>query len=152
MRANVVQVEFFYAADAKKPKTTVRFYDVHRVLTRIALGAKSLRKQHIELLDIVDKATAWRRWLLSRKSRRLVRRLANARKTAVQMAISLMKETVYAGDVIAIEQHDRSFQLVLNNEIGALFAAISQAEDVWIFVFGPGELLAEQGAPIASIM
>lgn len=177
---NVVQAEFFHVGgaaslgehlaemgnriadslelcllpDAPGPglKTVVRFHDTTGSVTEHAQQLEWLKNERDRLIQKPCIAqwlrVVWRNIQINTLSRKIEKR-APALRLRV---LAGLEGAIRAGRPVAIEVMDHSFRPLRQNETHELLESVRRAKGLWIFVFAPNGLLADENKVIVSVI
>ncbi|MBU6321564.1 MAG: hypothetical protein KGI78_03205 [Patescibacteria group bacterium] len=168
MTANLVDAEFFLVSTASHLSEEAVVVEMEQ---RIADGANI--KLNVRFLDEKGQITEYvkelaalecelkakRHSMASLKGSELraapdLRGLAGSiraiRSRRTQLAAAYVQTRLGAGLDVAIEESNRAFRLIRPNERHECAEAVSQATDVWLFVYQPNDPLALKNTLIAS--
>lgn len=152
---NVVQATFLERADGRhdvtQVKAVVRFHDEGDYLTAFVERLARVRFRCIDLEAALSTAHGWRRKLLGFRLR-CAQRKADARERAKALAVERLRAIAKTSAQIAVGDANRSFRPMSQEEVPDLLDAVRCAKAVWLYVFGPNELLADEFSLIGRVV
>lgn len=136
--------------DRSSIKTVVRFSDVDGSVTAFAREFERISQLHEEAFSsFVEEDGFLRRAWLGFRSRRLVGKIIRLRKRGVRLAAQRLDAVARASGEIAVELLDHSFRPARDDEIHELCEAAHKAIHVWLFIFEPNNLFADENEQVA---
>jgi hypothetical protein len=169
-RPNIAQIEFFHVkldsgttqeflsdiseriAEGSKIKTVVRILDEGGFITELVLALRRTQDRREKLLEMMlDCGTWWRPWLNFR-FQKLGKKEEKLKKQALLVSVRQLDAAVHTSSQIAIELPDHRFRLAKPNEMHELLETARKATGVWLFVFKPNDLLADENTYVVYAM
>jgi hypothetical protein len=135
-------------------KTCVRFYDTDGAITAYAhlLEKRDAQIRSYEIALESRTLSGLKQWWYNELHRRLVGKRLDARKQTTRMVTQAFRAALKYKRDVCIERADRSFRPVFDNEKHELAEAVSRAVGVWVFVFAPNDIVADNNELVARIM
>ena len=175
MPENIVQAEFFHFSgespeaiwwesyerlrEGGRIKTVIRFYDEDGWVTdcvrrhaKLATTSRRFRlwisKLPRTLLALRSRFTAG----IDQMDRSIQRRSTVASEEVKRTVIDHLQKRVSAHLPIAVEQRNSTFRLADRNELHDLVVTARASRGLWVFIFAPNDLLADNNTSVVSMM
>jgi hypothetical protein len=132
-------------------KTVVRFYDETGALTALTQQAKKVAADHEELV-LGSYSAGWlQRKLLNRRHRKLVEQKISLRKDCRVATYQYLREAIQTSKEIAIEKSNHRFRMARREELHELYESVASTNSMWLFIFRPNDLLADQNTLVTNL-
>lgn len=165
---NIVQAEFFHTPfssledlstditerilDGSPIKTVVRFLDEDGALTNLVQQLERLEQRYTEsVLDFSEKSML-KRAIHNRRIKSLHRKIVLLRESKQSAVLDRFTKAIQSYCPIAVEQNDHSFRSMRNEEKLDLLAAAKHSTGLWVFIFYPNGILADENEMITHSM
>ena len=136
-------------------KTCVRFYDTDYSMTSLVARERKLTER-LDLAERVSSARGLRKIFLRWRYKRLVQEIASTDQARLLLVRQALKADVQYKRPIALEVMDsrgkRCFRFLRKDEAHELLEAVTTSTHVWVFLFKPKDLLAEENEGIGHSM
>lgn len=133
-------------------RTAVRFFDVTGGITYLARKANRAEKKRERSLEDYENASSWpRRWLMGIRKRWLIAQ-AHGAKDELRSFSSGRLQDALTMDSVAVENPDRSFRYVRDEEQQELIGRIVASTHVWVFVFNSNDLFSKKNELLVASM
>lgn len=131
-------------------KTVVRIYDVDGRVTRWAQQVKDLEAQR-EIHFNGRRSNPFATWYTSWQIVRLNRRMDRVRQLIVGYFTEYIDKS-FTGELdVARETYGHAFRLARREEYVDLRQAAIMARGLWLFIFKPNDLLADENISVVSV-
>lgn len=132
-------------------KTCVRFYDRTGDVSRLVRHAHRMREKHKGVMQKLASSRGIGRFILLRREKRLRAAQGHAEKLAFKFAFKEFERSAHFRRPLALETVGHRYRSLSPDEARSFSRSLRHARSMWLFLFKPNDLLADDIACVASI-